>query len=351
MKRLPLVLLWILVLGWSAWSAAALAIDGPFADAAAAKALAGAWLLVVAVLFFAMKPRTRALVVVAVLDALVTTWWLAIPPSNDRAWLPDVANLASADIDGDIVHVHNVRDFRYHTSDTDFTPQWEDRTYDLSKIRAADLFISSWGAPMIVHTIMSWEFTDGQHLAVSIETRKEKGEEYSAVLGFFRQFELYYVVADERDLIGVRVDHRGETVSLYRLSARPEAARELLVEYLDNINGLVAQPKWYNALTQNCTTTIVENARHVNPNFGWDWRILANGSLDGLLYLRGSIDNSIPFEELRRRSDVTEAAKQAGAAEDFSARIRRGLPRMPESSGDVSLPAATREGSGGRGNE
>jgi hypothetical protein len=184
---------------------------------------------------------------------------------------------------------------------------------------------------MIEHTIMSWEFADGRHLAVSIETRKEVGEEYSAVLGFFRQFELYYVVADERDVVGVRTNLRGETVYLYRLSASADRARRLLVDYFETINELDETPRWYNALTQNCTTTIWKHARRLESGFAWDWHLLANGSADAFLYLRGSIDTSMPFEEVRRRSDITAAAREAGNDENFSARIRRGLPRMTPS--------------------
>jgi hypothetical protein len=206
--------------------------------------------------------------------------------------------------------------------------EWEDRTYDLSKLRAADLFLSEWGAPMIAHTIMSWEFEDGQHLAISIETRKEVGEEYSALLGFFRQFELFYAVADERDVVAVRTNVRGETDHLYRLSASPERARLLLVDYLERIDALETRPAWYNALTQNCTTTIVHHVRDLDGGFAWDKRILVNGNADAMLYMRKSIDTSMPFEELRRRSDITEAAKAAGRVENFSALIRKGLPRM-----------------------
>jgi hypothetical protein len=175
---------------------------------------------------------------------------------------------------------------------------------------------------------MSWEFADGQHLAISIETRKEVGEEYSAVLGFFRQFELFYAVADERDVIGVRTNVRGETDHLYRLSASPGRARRLLVEYLVNIDELATKPRWYNALTQNCTTTIVRHVNDLDGGFAWDRRILANGTADAMLYMRKAVDSSLPFEELRRRSNVTEAARAAGRSENFSELLRRGLPRM-----------------------
>jgi hypothetical protein len=319
LAAVPLVLL-------SIWAAAALSIDGPAAGIAA-KILAGAWVVLVGALLAVVRPFGRALAVVLVLDLAVLGWWLALEPRNDRNWIKENERQASVRFDGDLVHVRDVRNFQWR-SDTDFTPVWEDRTYDLSKIRAADLFLSEWGAPMIAHTIMSWEFEDGQHLAISIETRKEVGEEYSAVLGFFRQFELFYAVADERDVIGVRTNVRGETDHLYRLSASPARARRLLVEYLVSIDELATKPRWYNALTQNCTTTIVRHVADLDGGFAWDRRILANGTADAMLYMRKAVDTSLPFEELRRRSNVTEAARAAGRSENFSALLRRGLPRM-----------------------
>jgi hypothetical protein len=181
---------------------------------------------------------------------------------------------------------------------------------------------------MIAHTIMSWEFDDGSHLAISIETRKESDESYSALLGFFRQFELYYVVSEERDVVQVRTNHRVDEVSLYRLAAKPELARAVLEDYLDTINELSTQPAWYNALTTNCTTAIQHHIDHVSPG-RWDWRILVNGYLDELGYERGSINTSMPLAELQRRSSITERAQAANGAPDFSERIRDGLPERP----------------------
>ena len=161
---------------------------------------------------------------------------------------------------------------------------------------------------------------------MSIETRKEKGESYSALRGFFRQFEVYYVVADERDVARLRTNYRGETLFLYRMKTKPAGARALLVDYFKEINDLARRPRWYNALTYNCTTAIRFHARRIHAAFPWDWRLLANGLADELSYERGSIDTSLPFAELRRRSDITQKAKAAGHDPEFSRRIREGLP-------------------------
>jgi hypothetical protein len=258
----------------------------------------------------------------------VVVWWSAIPPSNTRDWQPDVANPPTATFEGDRVTIHDVRNFDYR-SETDSTPHWETRTYDLNQVTGLDIVVSKWGSPYIAHTIMSWEFATGPPLAISIETRKEKGEQYSAVRGFFRQYELYYVVADERDVIGVRAAHRGEQVSLYRLAVPPAVARRLLVAYLQEADRLAHQPEWYNAFSHNCTTTIRLLVLKIGVAQPWDWRILVNGYLPDMFYERKSINTSLPLPEMLAASDVTARAKAAAGAPDFSARIREGLPARP----------------------
>jgi len=308
----------------TAWAAGCLWFDGPQSRLWAG-ALSLAFVIAVIALLVLVRPVWRLWAGFLVLFLLVQLWWLAIEPSNDREWLADVAELPAVTFDGDLVTIRNVRNFQYR-SETDFDEKWETRTYDLSQLRGMDMFLSYWGSPTIAHTIASWEFADGQHLAVSIETRKEVGEEYSAVLGFFRQFELYYVVADERDVIGVRTNHRGEDVYLYRLKTPVPVARALLVDYLEEINRLVKAPRWYNALLNNCTTVIRQHQKHIASGKSFDWRIVVNGYIDELGYERGTIDTSLPFDELRRRSNITEESRAAGNAPDFSRQIREGLP-------------------------
>jgi len=318
------ILLGLLCLLLGAWGAAALWFDGP-----ASRPLAG---VLAAVFFLAVlilpQRSTRGLVFAGVLFAGLLAWWSSIAPSNDRNWLPDVAKPATVVFEGDRVTIHNVRNFTYR-SETDYTPHWETRTYDLSQVRGLDLFLSYWSSPTIAHTIMSWDFGDAPPLAISIETRKEVGEEYSAVRGFFRQFELYYVVADERDVIRLRTDFRNEQVYLYRLAASPERARQLLVSYLKEVDHLAKHPEWYNAFSHNCTTTIRLHVIQIGVPQPFDWRMLANGYIDEMLYERGAINTSLPFPELRAASNVTDKAKVAGDAPDFSAQIRVGLPGRP----------------------
>jgi hypothetical protein len=316
--------LWVLVVLTGAWACAAVWFDGP-ASRPLAGSLAAGYALVAVAIAARMRPLRLAAALYALLFFGVVAWWLSIAPSNDRVWEPSVARPARAQIEGDLVIIENVRDFDYR-SETDFTERWETRSYDLSKLRGFDMFLSYWGSPWIAHTIASWEFEDGQHLAVSIETRKEVGEFYSAVRGFFRQFELYYVVADERDVARLRTNYRGEEVYLYRLTTPVPVARALLLDYLNEINELAENPRWYNALFYNCTTGIRRHAQHVGGNNPLNWRILVNGKLDEMGYMRGTIDTSLPFAELRRLSNIVQRARAADQDPEFSERIREGLP-------------------------
>ena len=325
-KVLLQMLAWPVLLVGILWGASALWFDGP-AERWLAGLLAGGLAVGCMALLTIVRPFGRGAVLVLLVLAGVIAWWLHIPASNDRDWSTDVARLPRATIVGNRVTIENVRNFDYR-SETDFTERWETRTYDLDHLLGVDMFLSFWGPTLIAHTIASWEFDNGPPLAISIETRKEKGESYSAVRGFFRQYELYYVVSDERDVIRLRTNYRGERVYLYRIRMRPEQARAILIEYLKEVNRLAEQPRWYNALTHNCTTMIRYHAQQVSPGRPWDWRILANGRLDELGYERGRIDTSLPFSELKTRSDITERAKAADAALDFSDQIRKDLPGM-----------------------
>ncbi len=283
----------------------------------------------VALLLF-VRPRRRGLLAFVGLFTLVVVWWLMIPPSNERDWQPDVAVLPYATFEGNRVTIHNVRNCDYR-SETDFDVHHYERTYDLDNLRTADLFLIYWGSPMIAHTMFSFGFGGDDYLCVSIETRKEKGEDYSALKGFFRQYELTYVIADERDLVRLRTNYRGEDVYLYRLQTKPDIVRNVFLDYLKHANSLNQQAEWYNALTSNCTTNIRGHARPYAAS-PWDWRILLNGRVDEMAYENGRLDRSLPFAELKARSHINERGKAADKDPAFSRRIREGLPGMEQRS-------------------
>jgi hypothetical protein len=291
---------------------------------------AGAWfplalLALAAGAVIVLRSARGTALVVLVGCATVLAWWYTLSPDNNREWRPEVARLPGAQIDGNKITVTNVRNFSYR-EDEEFDVNWETRSLDLDQLVGVDLFLNFWGPEHIAHTIASWRFADGSHIAVSIETRKESHEEYSATKGFFRQFEIYYVVADERDLIKVRTDHRGEDVYLYRMGFPLEDAKALLLDYMREINRLNQQPRWYNALTHNCTTAIRYHSKHIGAAGPLDWRLFANGHLPELGYERGVLDQSLPLEQLVEASYISDRAKALPADANFSNAIRQGLP-------------------------
>jgi len=257
----------------------------------------------------------------------VLIWWLTLSPTNDSDWQPDVAQKAWADIQGDEVALHNVRDCDYRT-ETDYTPRWETRTVRISQITGIDLAIDYWGSPWIAHPIVSFQFADAPPLCFSIETRKKLDQTYSTIGGLYRQFELIYIVADERDVIRVRTNYRKEDIYLYRTTISPAHARERFLEYIHSLNALRNKPRWYNAITTNCTTSI-RTQHPPHERLPWDWRILLNGKGDELLYERHLIaTGGLPFAELKTRSLIDTRARAANDSPDFSQLIRVGLPPL-----------------------
>jgi hypothetical protein len=271
------------------------------------------------------RPSMR--LAVAGLFVGVVVWFSCIRPSHDRPWRPEVAVLPRAVVEGDRVRVTGFRHFDYRSRD-DFTPRYEERTFSLAHLTSVDLFISYWQVGPMGHTFVSFNFDDGAPpLCISIEARPEVGEAFAALPSMFKRLELMYVVGDERDLVRVRTDHRDEEVYLYRLRASPEGVRRLLLVYLDRINELAEDPEFYHLLSNSCTVNIVRYANAAGRQGRFDVRHLLNGYVDGYLYASGRVDTTLPFADLRARSRITDVARAAGDAPDFSARIRAGLPQ------------------------
>jgi hypothetical protein len=238
----------------TAWVAGALYLDIPITWLRA-PLMFGYGAAVLAALLL-IKSRWRAMGIVLGLFTVVLAWWFTIKPTEDRAWQPDVARRAWAEIHGDQITLHNVRNCEYRT-ETDYTPRWETRVVHLSKLNGVDLAITYWGSPWIAHPIASFQFADSLPIAISVETRKAVGQSYSALRGFYRQYELIYIPADERDVIRLRTNYRdGENVFLYRTTSTADHARAVFLAYLDRLNQLHEKPEFYNAITDNCTTNI-----------------------------------------------------------------------------------------------
>jgi hypothetical protein len=319
---------WLVLALLTIWAVAALYFDVRMAWLRTPLAVAYGVAAIAVVLL--VKRRLVAMGVCAGGFLLVLVWWLRLQPSNVRDWQPDVAVLAHADIAGDQVTIHNIRNCDYRTT-TDYDVRHYDKTFDLGKLRSTDLFLVYWGSPHIAHTMVSFGFEGGYYVCMSIETRKEKGEHYSAIKGLYRQFELSYIIADESDLVRLRTNYRpgeagqGEEVYLYRARMSPEQSRRLFLDYLRRANQLRDRPEWYNALTDNCTTAI-RTQRATIDRAPWDWRMLVNGHLDELLYEQAMIVTNLPFAELRKESQINARARAAGPSADFSQLIRQGLP-------------------------
>lgn len=347
---MALFLLYLAAFLLTVWATAALYIDLPYPSIGHLAGISYALLII----FLAARASTHAhrLLICFIAFAIVFLCWLRLKPSNDRAWQPDVAETPWAEIQGDQVTLHNFRLCTYR-AEFDYTCQWLTKSLDLSQIHGLDLFVTYWGSPYIAHPILSFQFGENDHVAVSIETRKAIGQQYSAILGFFRQYELAYIFADERDLIELRTNFRKhEEVYLYRTTASPQWARQLFVDYLHRANQLHHYPEWYNALTRNCTTVIframADIGRLPTGTSLHNWRILLNGLGVELLYKGGNFESSLPFPELKESAHINAVARKADNSPDFSQLIRVARPGFeflaaaPQPTIAKTLPKRTR---------
>src|SRR5215468_10503922 len=316
--------IWFLVLAvLAAWATLAIYYSNlPWAGLRSGLAVAFAAFAIWALL---LSRQRRMSIAFIVLFLGVVVWWISISPSHHRPWRPEVAVMPRAVIDGDRVRLTGVRNFDYR-SRNDFTVRYEERELRLSHVVGLDFYVSYWSEGLVGHTFLSFIFDDAPPLSISIETRPEVGEGFAPIASLFKQFELIYVVGDERDLVGVRANYRNETVYLYRLNASPDDARRLLLVYLARINELADRPEFYHLLGNSCTINIIRYANAAGREGRLDIRHILNGLIDSYLYASGRVDTSLPFDELRRRSLINEAAHAADDAPDFSERIRASLP-------------------------
>ncbi len=323
-RRTTFALATVVALLLTVWAASALYFDSPFPRLRAPAAVLY-FMIVPAALWF-LRHGAMGLLAAIVAFTIVAVWWLSLKPSNDRNWQPDNARTAYADISGDQITIHDFRNCDYRT-EGDYTCQWETRSYNLANITGVDVFITWWGSPWIAHPIVSFDFGDQGHVAMSIETRDVVGQGYSAIRGFFRQYTLTYIVSDERDVVRLRTNYRkDEEVYLFRTTLTPQVARKFFLDYLQRANSLHQHPEWYNALTNNCTTNIafsVSEAQGVRTHL--DWRILLNGKMDEMLYeLGGLVTGGLSLPALKQQAHINDAARAAGDKPDFSKLIRQG---------------------------
>ncbi len=259
--------------------------------------------------------------------AVLLVWWHLLPPSNDHIWADDVAQMTSGVVDGQHVTLHNVRNFDWR-SDSDYTQRWETRHYDLDRLRSVDMIMSYWTVPAIAHLLVSFGFENADYVVFSVEIRPRKGESFSEIGGFFKEFELSIIAADERDVIRVRTNVRGEDDYLYRIQMSASSMRSLFLAYIDQANTLVNAPRFYNTITANCTTLVYHMMKRIVGHLPLNYSLLLTGYLPEYVYRIGGLTSRYSFEELRAHGRITERAKAADRSESFSTEIRRGIPNV-----------------------
>lgn len=274
------------------------------------------------IVWFAVKRNWgRVWVAMIALVAVAAAWWATITPREDRIWRPEVARGVTSDLNGDTAILKNVRDFNWITEDT-ATESWVTRTVDLTAITSLDVFLSVWDSPDIAHTLVSFGFADGQHVVFSSEIRKEAGEDFSSLGGFFKEFELVLIAAEERDIIRLRTDLRGEQVSVYPITLGPEARRTLFLSFLDLGNDLARAPRWYNTLTANCTTVPYHLARQLSDRVVLDPRVILSGRLPGYLYDLGILRPDMPLPAILTRARLGTLGPSIPDGAEFARRLR-----------------------------
>src|SRR3989344_1147614 len=249
--------------------------------------------------------------------------WLSISPSNKRNWNTDQAILPSAEIEGNLIHIHNIRNFPYRST-TDFTPAYYDKTFDLTKLKKIYYIVepfSNWEGS--AHTFVSFEFESSQFISISIEIRKEKGEGFSAWKGLLKQYEIMYVIADEWDVVKLRSNYRKDSVFIYPIKTTPERMQKVFLEMIQSANKLKDKPEFYNTLTNTCTTNLVHHANSIVPGrIPFSYKVLFPGYSDRLAYDLGLIDTNLSFEETRAKYKINERADKYADSPDFSQKIR-----------------------------
>lgn len=268
----------------------------------------------------------RAFGLSAVVLSVWALWWGSLAPRQERDWMAEVARGVTAEAQGDgLVLVRNIRDFRW-SSPTEAVETWYDLVVDPAQITSVDMIMSVWDSPEIAHTLVSFGFADGRHIVFSGEIRREVGEEFSAIGGFFKRYELVLIAADERDIVHLRTDARGEAVSLYPVQMGAAQRAALFEAFLDYGNALAREPRWYHTLWTNCTTMPYRLVRQVAEGVVFDLRVILSGRLPGYLYDLGVLPGAqtAPLAELKARAALPRRPVAGMSSADYSALLRQG---------------------------
>jgi len=318
----------VIVVALTVWGCLALWYHAPGGRVHKIWAVAALATLGVATLMVLSQRRSpSAILCFAVVFGILIVWWHRLKPSNDRVWADDVAQMTTGEVEGSRVILHNVRNFDWRTL-TDYTQRWESRSYDLQRLDSVDMILSYWSYRAIAHVLISFGFDEGEHVVFSVEIRRKKGQGFSEIGGFFKEFELSIIAADERDVIRVRTNIRGEDDYLYQIRLPIPAMRSLFLAYVQQANSLVTTPRFYNTISVNCTTLVYHMVKHIVGFLPWNYRLLLSGYLPTYVYRIGGLDTRYKLEELRAFGCITQRARDSGSRDTFSADIRQGMSRI-----------------------
>jgi len=324
---LSFLIFWIILPALALWSTLAIYfsnIPGEWIRSICA----AVFLFWVAISFLTTQSRWRTASYFLTAFVIIIIWWERIPASNTRDWRPEVAELPWATIGTNYAIIYNIRNFDYTTT-TNFTIRYDNHEYNMDDIQGVDLALSYFGDTKAVgHTMLSFRFKDMDPLCLSVEVRRQAGDYGPIILpGFFKQYEIIYILGDERDLLRVRTNFRKEKLYLYPTTLSAADSRQLLFDILWRINKLVEDPEFYNTLTYNCTMSLLKHLNKIMPEDILTYRMfLLNGYTDLVVYNMGGIASDLPFEEMKEAHLVTPIAQQYNDDPDFSLKIRMNLP-------------------------
>jgi len=268
------------------------------------------------------KRKKIFLYIFLALFLLIIVIWTSVKPSNDRDWTLDQKILPYSVQEGNIINIYNIRNFTYYNTSI-YYPSYYNKTFNLSQLDSVWYIVepfSNWEGS--AHTFLSFGFNDS-YIAVSVEIRKEKGEQFSPVKGLFKQYEIMYVLGDEEDLIKLRSNYRNDSVYVYPVNTTQETMQLLFIDILNHTNKLYTAPEFYNSISNTCTTNIAKHANHIRPGrIPFSFAILAPGYSDRFAYNLGIINTTLPYEEIRTHYKINERALKYANSSDFSLRIR-----------------------------